>query len=986
MAVDAILRDSMRRLIWCSPMQDFQYVFKPVRVTPPRGVSGYFNYPTVIRKTIPLPTTDRRDLYIVYQLGSIFNNFVDLPDVRNVWLNASGITGFNNLMIDVYTEQGISYPRFLIWCYMTDSNNVLLAVKREPAVDVFHKEDLYMRLYSNAYYRSDQTIAGDGMECFGGIVTTPSSAAVLQQRYLNSLTRNGNTLVWINGVLSSNVDQSTLKSGDCVDVVWDSSIYKVVDFRVSELESFYSELDLKQKYLLHPSKTLSESGIEYYDDIDFYICNVKPNETKGVYYYKHGGSAVRMLTHRDYAIPVQALDYITSTHDHWNNSSEATIRMFYRKSPYIRPLEYESSRIANLYELPDSEIKAAMVGIDSLVPEWKASSLEMSPYVEAMRRPDLDMDPQDLQDLYGYHGIANKVANAFHVFDGDSSILVLESLQKVFTAYEYSEDGLLLGRWLGEDLDAYRRQNSQSKYVELVSGKGSQRVYDYYNQTSVVLTDSTCSYRVYQSLLLNGKHIHEWKDITGDDRVTRTGDTITIGGFNPLLEEILVREDTNHLSYEVNVLESDEVLEFTINTQHSENGQIVTAASHLPYLSFTLILNGRTLTRGIEYIVDWPRITITSNRYRNASGVNKVLVRAKGLLSKDTMDIIPYKESGFTNFGYLSRNGVYNIREGYSLKYVVDGRVRSKDDLHFGDVENEPVVSGYPDSVPYFIQEYVQSVRGLVGKDIFDLYLESVEFTKRVEDYLTLRLPEPVMELADNLFDTGNPTAFSIMPSNTGMVNVSPYVRKYVPPADQSMVQTWRAPGDVTDPLLRFSVGLSGQGVVTIVTSELTRVVTLTAEFQRVDLTATSGQVTLTLAYSLGCHVSTRGVMFNITPTAKPYNVGGERVYFDRFKTSSPMMTKVYADLRSGVIPSDQVNAVRSDSQVLALLKDVEYLAAYDPSRQNMDPRFSEHLAFPIVAVRQARQAEILFLERVSRLYFKSIYAPAKELTLETGV
>lgn len=989
MSISEILQSEMIKNIWCSNMQDHQYSFKPSRITTGRGISGVFNVPEVHRGIIDLPTTNLNDKYIVYQLGNIFNDYVDLPVMRNIWLNARGIIGFNNIMIDIYSSKGFCYPRFLVWCYMTQSNNVLLAVKREDAVDVFPVDDLYIRLYSNAYFKSsryDSTV--NGMECAGDIVTTTSSAAVLQQKYATLLEKEGEVLCWVNGVLRKEINQTQLVTGDCVDMVWDSSIYKVRDFDVSDLQTFHSELDGVDKYLIHDRTEDEDDFIQYYDDNDIYIIGKDNSTVKGSYLYRHNASAVRMLTHRDYAIPTQSIEYIVGENDHIDNVTNATVRIYYRKSPYDRDLVNESRRISNLYELPSDDILPAMIGMSATITEWTASKLEMSKYVEAMRRPELGMTQVELQDLFGYHGIVSYTASAFHSFEESIQITVPYSLRESFTAYEYDADGLFINRHTGSNLSAYGRQNDAASYVELIARVGSNRVYDYYNMDEVSLQSANCLYRVYQSDLINGVPTGIWVDITDSDRVTLIGTTIAVSDLDTAREEILVREDTNHLSSLLSVAEDDEVIEFTVNTVYEIEGVLVEQASKLPYLNTVIIMNGHTLVRGIDYVMDWPRIVITTNSYR-VEGINTILVRGNGLPTDEAMSVVDYGETGFTDFGYLSRNGIYNIRDGYNLKYVVGGRIYRQEDLAFGDVANAPVISNYADGLPYYVQDYVQSIRGLVNLDPFRSYLDSKAFTSKIENYMSTKLPEPDMTLVENILTETNP----LLTNNAvNAIVTGDYSTKYYPDATNVLQAslTVDATGTALNSDQMWSLGLRGNGDVVVTSAGVSVTATLGDEYSRLNLGFVQDAAdlhTLSIQYtsSDGTELEVRGIAQYPGTVSKPYNFDGKRVYFDRYELSSPFMTKAYNDMRNGVISAVQVEGTTTDSQVISYMKNWEYLIPYDPTKQGHDDAYVEFKCFPNMEGRPARQREIDFLNRISNLYFGGVYSPEDELTVVAG-
>lgn len=63
--------------------------------------------------------------------------------------------------------------------------------------------------------------------------------------------KDGVVNVFVNGFKCDVVDIFNVVVGDIVEFVYDSSIYKVIDFCVGDFMNFYSILDVKMKYLFY---------------------------------------------------------------------------------------------------------------------------------------------------------------------------------------------------------------------------------------------------------------------------------------------------------------------------------------------------------------------------------------------------------------------------------------------------------------------------------------------------------------------------------------------------------------------------------------------------------------------------------------------------------------------------------------------------------------------------------------------------------------
>lgn len=104
----------------------------------------------------------------------------------------------------------------------------------------------------------------------GLTVATEQDVLGLQQKYHQSLEKVGETYAYHNGWLVNDLRPSRVSPGDVIEYVYDSSVYRVVDFAVKDLETYESTLDSKRKYLLNYPE-FNNATIDFEDDIDFYL-------------------------------------------------------------------------------------------------------------------------------------------------------------------------------------------------------------------------------------------------------------------------------------------------------------------------------------------------------------------------------------------------------------------------------------------------------------------------------------------------------------------------------------------------------------------------------------------------------------------------------------------------------------------------------------------------------------------------------------------
>ena len=165
----------------------------------------------------------------------------------------------------------------------------------------------------------------------------------------NKLKPKGGQYLIHNGYMVDSFDPSKLQEGDMTEVLYDYSIRKVWDLQVSELRTYKSTLD------------------------------------KGLYYHRNMEDSVRMVTHRDYGLPVPyVMDYIQALDPHYD-LNDFYIRVFVRQNGPIKPLVTDVNKLRSLYVLPDDKIINAMVQVNSTLKEWTADHLERSAYTAVMR-------------------------------------------------------------------------------------------------------------------------------------------------------------------------------------------------------------------------------------------------------------------------------------------------------------------------------------------------------------------------------------------------------------------------------------------------------------------------------------------------------------------------------------------------------------------------------------------------------------------------
>lgn len=110
------------------------------------------------------------------------------------------------------------------------------------------------------------------------------------------------------------------------------------------------------------------------------------------------------------------------------------------------------------------------------------------------------------------------------------------------------------------------------------------------------------------------------------------------------------------------------------------------------------------------------------------------------------MTRLPPTEFGYVNYGMLSRNRRYDLRDDRVIRLVVQGRTMTREALEFSEDHTGIRVSNVPNGAPYVIDNVVVPLRGITAMDE-DAYRErSAQVDQAISDYLSLKLPEPKID------------------------------------------------------------------------------------------------------------------------------------------------------------------------------------------------------------------------------------------------
>lgn len=748
------LKDHALRNVWCTPDQDNQLIIKPARLTAGGGVTRKFR---VVERSIDLP--DNTSHWHIYQIGQIHPLIIGLLPKTDRWVSFAYASNAKKMVCDLYVDTGVQYPRFETYYMYNSDRDLIIAVRDNKKLQLdFNNDAFYLRLYTNAYFntnRSDLTV--DTIHVEGGHPKSVEQVVALQDSYLKYKAKVGHTTCFVNGFEVSDIDLITAKVGDTVEFVYDASIYKIIDFRVDDLRTFESTLDEKRKYLLHYSG--SDSGsIDYRDDIDVYILNPQlAGRHFGVFYHKNSADSLRMVTHRDYSVVVPyVVGYAKPIQLKAGNSvvidpKDLYVRLLIRKSGYLRPLIFENNRIHELYKMTDDNVRRAMLGIDSVVSNWRAEVLENSDYVKIMDSKCCDITNLMVQNAYGYNSISRIIGDTPQVPYAFSSRLIVDvpyGIQIASTVYEYDADGYMIGWYVHNVGSVYACRNPNAALVEIISGIGSNYLGDTYDFDNIPV-DNQQSFRVYYNSLNSLNRPSDWIDVTDTDKYVVANGKLQRSD-NSLVGIFLVRTEARFIAFDLSLPMKDGQLRFNLHHIRKLNGVDTLAPLDVPLGKVDVFLNKKSLIRDLDYFVIFPEIVIVNKEYLDNPLQNnqQIHVRHTGYCD-ETLRLEDAADFGFIKHGVLSENNKFDIRDDRVLRIVADGSVYTRQELIYSETNDSVSTYDARNGQPYVIDDIVVPLKWITTEPTYKVRGRSRAIDKVVSDYLTLKNPQqPITTLS----------------------------------------------------------------------------------------------------------------------------------------------------------------------------------------------------------------------------------------------
>ncbi len=251
------------------------------------------------------------------------------------------------------------------------------------------------------------------------------------------------------------------------------------------------------------------------------------------------------------------------------------------------------------------------------------------------------------------------------------------------------------------------------------------------------------------SEIKNGIKQNKWEDVTDLPRYVFKDGVVT-WLVDHTQYETIVRTDKKILCYDINILPEDGLIRFPIMQIKTIDGIEAARVIQVPVGELDIFINGKSAINTLDYIVEWPYVTIRNKEYLNFPDMvdQLITVRAKGFCTSE-LELDKDEDYGFVMFGMLSMNNRFDIRDDKVLRIVVDGSLKHRTDLDFTEEHSGIYIGDVLNGRPYLIRDIVVPTRGMTDTDTYTLRESSMEVDKSISDYMTLKYPQPTR---DDLF------------------------------------------------------------------------------------------------------------------------------------------------------------------------------------------------------------------------------------------
>lgn len=717
--------------VWSMPDPASQVIIRPSKIS---VKGGDFSFGRAGWEKYSLP--DKTSYWYVYQIGQAHPLFVNLKDNGSAW-GSMDVEGEEfSLICDAYNQLGVMIPKSEIRYRRLQDNNLVLAVRRNAKIGIApDSEPIFFRFYRNPFHQRSDITASTGFKVVANKAVDTDDILAMQAEIIAMRAQPnymGDVLHYVNGELRNEISVQTAQPGDMIEYVQDASIVKIATIPLNGIGSFVSSVDNKSKWLLS-----YESGwggtIDHASNVDVYIYDTTTN--RGRYVHKNAADTLRMVTFKDYSIVAA---YVRQYFSVFSNVTTGQVRIENLALKLViradgipqQPVD-DLNKTGYLMSLTPAQRVAAMVGVDSNNPYWRAPHLEASPYNQLMQTPIEQITDTLVESAYGFTAcnfkLAKNVVEAVQNTDLNYEVSLPAAYQNGATAYEYDTNGVFLGVQNVPALSIrHVCANANARIVELIQGVGSQQLDEAVDGQSLTV-EAGYNYRAYTNA--SGS----WTDVSNTSAVRKNNGSLE--WVNVTSGRRILRSDKRHLTYSIDITPNDGVLLHYLTKL--VDGSPTTLS--VPFGEYDVWLNDHPLVEGIDYLIDFPMVLVWNKEYLRPRNQNQTLrVRAFGHCSSD---LKPYKtaERGFAYNGVLSVNDRYDLHLNRNVRVVAGGALVPSSKQAFA----ETIGTGlFPNGVPYEIRELTNPMNKLLTTDPYALREIGNATEKKITNYLSLKVPQ----------------------------------------------------------------------------------------------------------------------------------------------------------------------------------------------------------------------------------------------------
>jgi hypothetical protein len=344
-----------------------------------------------------------------------------------------------------------------------------------------------------------------------------------------------------------------------------------------------------------------------------------------------------------------------------------------------------------------------------------------------------------VSDAYGYNAALFFSANTPNKVKVDStgyrSVILPEMLASNSMVYEHDSQGRLLG-WWKHTAGEYICRRTTTDLVEAIPGDGGVTLDVIYGADDALI-DRYTNYRFYLQRVENGVALQEYTDVTDTDAY-EIDDTFRVRWtYDKDRYRSVILSDKKHLIFKEEVSESNGLIRVAVKHNIVGVGEF---PSPFRFGTVEVYLNSRPLVYGIDYLMDWPAITVINKTYLVPGSSQEIVVRAR----VPAAEIEPPK-TGFVVNGLLSENSTYDVKDDKIIRIVFGGGIHHRDDVEFREDNAVKVVSAY-NGLPYSIDSVAVPAEDILEGGYVARRLEALERDKQVEDFLTIHFPKPILD------------------------------------------------------------------------------------------------------------------------------------------------------------------------------------------------------------------------------------------------